>query len=164
MAPTPLTSGSPGAVEELPAPLAVGLDITAPPAVNLGAGFPGGLLTGALGAVEVADFRGNQSTTWVATVTSTAFVTGAGGVNRTVANSLVSYWSGPIVKATGGGTLVPGQLTAAQAVPLDVSRVAFRKTAGNGNNTVSWNPTLRINLPAGLVNGTYTATVLHSVA
>ncbi|MGC4866753.1 hypothetical protein ACLQ3B_15120 [Micromonospora sp. DT53] len=151
-------------MEELPAPLAAGLDITAPPAVNLGAGFPGGLLTGALGTVEVADFRGNQSTTWVATVTSTAFVTGAGGVNRTVANSLVSYWSGPVVKATGGGTLVPGQLTAAQAVPLNVSRVAFTKTAGNGNNTVSWRPTLRISLPAGLVNGTYTATVLHSVA
>ncbi|WP_176730768.1 hypothetical protein [Micromonospora mirobrigensis] len=113
----------------------------------------------------MTDFRGPLNpNTWVATVTSTSFVTGAGGLNRTVPNSLVSYWSGPVVKSTGGGTLVPGQLTAAQAVALNVSRTAFRKTGGNGNNTVSWRPTLRINLPTGLVAGTYTGTVTHSVA
>jgi hypothetical protein len=164
-APAPVTSGSPAAVEALPdAPLTAGLDITVSPAVNLGAGFTGGLLTGSLGTVEVRDFRGNLTTTWVAGVTSTSFVTGAGGVNRTVPNSMVSYWSGPLVKATGGGTLVPGQATAAQAVPLNVSRVAFRKTGGNGNNTVSWRPTLRINLPTNLVAGTYIGTITHSVA
>ncbi|MER7419331.1 hypothetical protein ABT346_21550 [Micromonospora peucetia] len=143
----------------------VGVDITVPAAVSLGSGLVGGSLTGQLGAIEVRDFRGPVNpNSWVATVSATAFVTGAGGPQRTIASGQVSYWSGPATRSTGGGTLVPGQLTSAQAVVLGVSREAFRKTAGNGNNTVVWAPTIRIAIPAGVIGGSYRGTVTHSVA
>ncbi|MBM0204846.1 hypothetical protein ACIA47_12305 [Micromonospora sp. NPDC051227] len=145
--------------------LTVGVDITVPAAVNLGAGFVGGVLTGQLGTVEVRDQRGQVNPNlWVATVSATVFITGGGGTNRTISNGQVSYWSGPVVNSSGGGTLVPGQPTAAQAVTLNVAREAFRKTAGNGNNRVSWIPTIRIAVPSTVVAGTYTGTITHSVA
>ncbi|MEU7929940.1 hypothetical protein [Micromonospora echinofusca] len=143
----------------------VGVDITVPASVNLGSGFTGGTITRQLGTVEVRDSRGQVNpNTWVATVSATVFVTGAGGAQRTIGNDRVSYWSGPVARSTGGGTLVPGQPTSAQAVTLDVVREAFRKTGGNGNNTVAWVPTVRIAIPAGIVGGTYRGTITHSVA
>ncbi|MEU4771495.1 hypothetical protein [Micromonospora sp. NPDC023644] len=143
----------------------VGVDITVPTSANLGAGFVGGALTAQLGTVEVRDSRGQVNpNTWVATVSATAFVAGAGGPQRTIANSRVSYWSGSAVRSTGGGTLVPGQPTSAQAATLGVTREAFRKTAGNGNNTVAWVPTIRVAIPSDIVAGTYRGTIVHSVA
>jgi hypothetical protein len=50
------------------------------------------------------------------------------------------------------------------AQTLNVSRTAFTLTAGTGNNTATWNPTLVVALPAAAVVGTYTGTVTHSVA
>lgn len=142
-----------------------GVDITVPAAVNLGAGLAGGTLTGQLGPVQVTDFRGPVNPNlWVSTVSASVFVAGAGGPQRTIASDRVSYWSGPVVRSSGGGVLVPGQPTAAQAVTLAVAREAFRKTAGNGNNTVQWAPTIRVAIPAGVVAGTYRGTVTHSVA
>ncbi|MCL7459389.1 hypothetical protein ACIBVK_04390 [Micromonospora echinofusca] len=143
----------------------VGVDITVPASVNLGSGFTGGTVIRQLGTVEVRDSRGQVNpNAWVATVSATVFVTGAGGAQRTIANERVSYWSGPVARSTGGGTLVPGQPTSAQAVTLDVAREAFRKTTGNGNNTVAWVPTVRIAIPTGIVGGTYRGTITHSVA
>ncbi|WP_434741943.1 hypothetical protein [Micromonospora sp. SH-82] len=143
----------------------VGVDITVPAAVNLGTGFVGGVLTGQLGTVSVRDQRGPVNpNTWIATVSATAFVTGVGGAGRTIAAGQVSYWSGPAVRSAGGGILLPGQLTSLQAVSLGATREAFRKTAGSGNNTVEWVPTVRISIPAGVVAGTYRGTITHSVA
>lgn len=143
----------------------VGVDITVPAAVSLGSGIPGSNLTGQVGVVEVRDVRGPVNpNVWVATVSATVFVTGAGGAQRTIPPGRISYWSGPAVRSTGGGTLVPGQPTQAQAVTLDLPREAFRKTAGNGNNEVRWVPTIRVAIPAGIVAGTYRGTITHSVA
>ncbi|MEH0969740.1 hypothetical protein V6U77_01175 [Micromonospora sp. CPCC 205546] len=143
----------------------VGVDITVPASVSLGSGFTGGTITRQLGTVEVRDSRGQVNPNlWVATVSSSVFVTGAGGAQRTITNDRVSYWSGPATRSTGGGTLVPGQPTPAQAVTLNVVREAFRKTAGNGNNRVAWAPTVRIAIPTGIVAGTYQGTIVHSVA
>ncbi|MFE0593570.1 hypothetical protein [Micromonospora echinospora] len=154
-----------GAPAIVPIPQAVNLDITARESVNIGATTPGGTITGSLGTVVVDDHRGSLNpNTWTATVSATVFVTGAGGSGRTIAASQVAYWSGPATRSTGGGTLVPGQPTAAQAVTLGATRVAFQKTAGNGNNTVYWSPTLRVTVPAGVVAGAYYGTVTHSVA
>ncbi|MFI6823559.1 hypothetical protein ACIBJE_21845 [Micromonospora sp. NPDC050187] len=148
-----------------PVPQVVGLDITVPESVHIGATTAGGTISGSLGTVVVEDHRGSLNpNTWTATVSATVFVAGAGGSGRAIAASQVAYWSGPLVRSTGGGTLVPGQPTAAQAVTLGATRVAFQKTAGNGNNTATWNPTIRINVPATAVAGTYSATVTHSVA
>ncbi|MBQ1072382.1 hypothetical protein KBX06_04255 [Micromonospora sp. C31] len=143
---------------------AANLDITAPPAVNLGATFADGVIEGNIGPVQVVDQRAALTATWVATVTTTAFTTGAGAPEETIVPSLVEYWSGPATATTGTGTFVPGQLTAAERVTLNLPRTAFSKTSGSGNNSATWSPTLRVNVPATAVTGTYTATVTHSVA
>ncbi|MGQ5259295.1 hypothetical protein ACTWLT_00910 [Micromonospora sp. ZYX-F-536] len=161
--PAPADAAPPSRAVELAR--TVGVDITVPASVNLGAGIAGGTLTRQLGTVEVSDFRGPVNpNTWVATVSATIFITGAGGAQRTIDKSRISYWSGPATRSTGGGTLVPGQVTSAQAVTLDVIRESFRKTGGNGNNTVAWVPTVRVAIPTGIVAGTYRGTITHSVA
>ncbi|WP_091610895.1 hypothetical protein [Micromonospora mirobrigensis] len=140
------------------------LDITAPPAVNLGSAFAGQTLTGQIGPVTVNDQRAALSATWTATVTSTAFTTGGAGPAETIIPGLVDYWSGPATATTGTGTFVPGQLTSAQAVPLNLPRTAFSKTSGSGNNTATWNPTIDIQIPDAAVAGTYEGVITHSVA
>jgi hypothetical protein len=139
------------------------LSITVPAAAILGAGVTGATLSGQLGAVTVADTRDANPKSWIVTVTATGFHTGAGTPAQTISNGQAAYWSGPAIQSTGGGILVPGQLTSAQAQALNVARTAFAKLSGNGNNTVSWHPTLRITVPNTAVAGIYTGTVTHSV-
>ncbi|OPG09136.1 hypothetical protein [Microbispora sp. GKU 823] len=145
-----------------------GLTITVPDGpVNIGSGAPGGQISGALGPVTVSDQRAALTATWVATVSAAAggFTTGGGTPAETVPNTAVLYWSG-----TGtytGGTAAnfsPGQATAADAQSLNVSRTAFSKTSGSGDNSATWDPTIVVNVPAQAVAGTYTGTVNHSVA
>ncbi|MER7168828.1 hypothetical protein ABT336_22520 [Micromonospora sp. NPDC000207] len=140
------------------------LDISVPPSVNLGAVFAGSTASGQLGNVTVTDSRAALSATWTATVSSTAFTTGGGTGPETILPNLVEYWSGPAVNTTGTGTFVPGQTTSADAVTLSLPRVAFSKTSGAGNNTATWNPSIRITIPAGAVGGSYTGVITHSVA
>ncbi|MER7269848.1 hypothetical protein ABT344_16295 [Micromonospora carbonacea] len=140
------------------------LDIAVPPSVNLGAVFAGSTVNGQLGNVTVTDSRAALSATWTATVSSTAFTTGGGSPSETILPNLVEYWSGPAISTTGTGTFVPGQLTSADAVTLNFPRTAFSKTSGSGNNSATWNPTLRITIPADAVGGTYTGVITHSVA
>ncbi|MDG4768394.1 hypothetical protein O7632_30515 [Solwaraspora sp. WMMD406] len=140
------------------------LTIQVPAAVNLGSAFPGQTLTGQLGNVTVNDQRAALTATWVASVVSTAFTTGSGGPEETIQPNVVDYWSGPAVSTTGTGTFVPGQPTAADAVSLSMPRTAFSKTAGSGNNSATWNPTLEIAIPGDSVAGLYQGTVTHSVA
>lgn len=133
------------------------LSITAPATANLGSVAIGGTISADLGTVTAS----SQGTlTWTASVTSTVFTT----TSSTIANSNVSYWSGPATATTGPGTFTPGQSTAAQAVSLSTSRVAFTRTGSNGNNSASWTPTLVINVPANAFAGTYQGTITHSIA
>ena len=83
---------------------------------------------------------------------------------QTIPLTQVSYWSGPATATSGSGTFTPGQLAAANAVNLTAGRVAFSLTSGSGVNSASWNPTLSVQVPAGAVAGTYTATITESVA
>jgi hypothetical protein len=141
------------------------LSITVPAStVALGSGAPGGTITSQLGAVQVSDLRALLVAAWTASVTSTSFTTGGGTTAETVANSSVSYWSGAATATTGTATFTPGQATAGAAQTLAASRTAFAASAGVGNNSATWNPTLIVTLPAQAVTGTYTGTVTHSVA
>lgn len=140
------------------------LDITVPAAANLGSGSPGTNVTGQMGPVTVTDLRGALTATWTTTVSSTDFTTGGGTTPETIGKAAVSYWSGPATATTGVGTFTPGQLTSAQAQDLSTARTAFTLTAGVGNNTAAWNPTLIAAVPAAAVAGLYTGTVTHSVA
>ncbi|MDG4828105.1 hypothetical protein O7627_02150 [Solwaraspora sp. WMMD1047] len=140
------------------------LTITVPASRNLGNVFPGSSVSGQLGTVIVSDTRAINPNTWTVTVSSTAYTTGGASPAETIANSRISYWSGPQTAGTGGGNRVPGQLTSAQAQTLGVPRVAFSKTSGNQNNTCRWNPTVIVSVPAGAVAGLYTGRITHSVA
>jgi hypothetical protein len=141
------------------------LSITVPSStVALGSGAPGGTITAQLGAVQVTDQRALLVAAWTGSVTATSFTTGGGTTAETVANSSVSYWSGAATATTGTATFTPGQATSANAQTLASSRTAFAASAGVGNNTATWNPTLIVTLPAQAVTGTYSGTVTHSVA
>ncbi|TDC30559.1 hypothetical protein E1211_23995 [Micromonospora sp. 15K316] len=142
------------------------LNITVPAAVNLGSVFAGGNLTGELGTVTVTDQRAALSATWVATVSSSSFTTGNATPEETITPNLVEYWSGGLTSSTGspGSVFVPGQPTEADRVNLGVPRTAFSKTSGTGNNSASWAPDIRIQVPETAVGGSYSGVITHSVA
>ncbi len=121
-------------------------------------------LQGTIGPVTVTDLRGTLLGSWTAQVSSTDFTTGGGTANETIPKADAAYASGPATSTSGIGTFVPGQLTVLLAQPLTTQITAFTATALVGNNTVTWNPTLRVTIPNSAVAGTYTGTVTHSVA
>jgi hypothetical protein len=141
------------------------LTVAAPAATLLGSAAPGNTITAQLGVVTVTDARALLTPTWSATVTSSAFTTGLGTGPETIPTTDVLYWSGPTTATTGSGTtFVPGQPLAANAVAISTGPTAMALTAGTGNNSASWNPTLEVTPPSSAVTGLYTGTVTHSVA
>lgn len=160
---TSSVSAAPTEDESDIAPRSGTLSITVPAGpVSIGSGAPGSSISGLLGTVTIQNTT-PVLTAWTATVSSTNFTTGGGTTAETIANGSVSYWSGPATSTVGSGTFTPGQLTAANAVPLSTSQTAF-SFSGTGNNNVTWDPTLVVAVPAAAVGGTYTGTVTHSVA
>jgi hypothetical protein len=142
------------------------LAITVPATAALGSGAPGTTIAAQIGAVQVTDARAQLTTSWTASVVATNFTTGGATTAETIPSADVSYWSGPATASTGNGTLTPGELTAADALPLSatVPITAFSLTAGTGNNSVTWNPTLSVAVPLTNAAGAYSGTVTHSVA
>jgi hypothetical protein len=143
------------------------LAITVPASVALGSAAPGGTITAQTGTVQVTDNRALLAAAWTATVSTTSFTTGGATTPETVPAADVSYWSGPSTASTlpsATGTFTPGQANAAAAVALGTSQTAFTLASGVGDNSLSWNPTLIVTLPAAAVAGTYTGTITHSVA
>lgn len=136
------------------------LAISVPSSVSLGS-VPTGTttLSRQLGTVTVTA-SGVVAPSFVATVSSTGFANGTG---QSIANSAISYWSGPATAALLQNA-TPGQLTAADKQNLSVSRTAFRSTGLALSITTAWNPTLVVAIPASAVAGTYSATITHSVA
>lgn len=143
------------------------LAITLPASVNLGSAAPGGAINAQMGTIQVIDNRALLAAAWTASVTTTSFTTGGATTPETVPVADVSYWSGPSTASylpSTTGTFTPGQANAAAAVVLSTSRTAFTLASGVGDNSLSWNPTLQIAVPAAAVAGTYTGTVTHSAA
>ncbi len=140
------------------------LGISVPAAVNLGS-VPSGTrsLSARLGVI-IVNANGLVAPSFTATVSSTAFITGAGGAAQTIGNTLISYWSGPTTASAGLQTATPGQVDAAHAEILSVSRTAFSSSGLVLTISTSWNPTIVIGIPAAAVAGTYSATITHSVA
>jgi FG-GAP-like repeat len=144
-----------------------GLAIMIPTAgVGLGSATPGGQVSRSLGAFTVANNRAAGPFTWTATVTASHFTTGGGSPAETITNANVSYWSGPALSNAqmGTGTFTPGQTTAGAAVTLNIPRTAFSHPLGANVSSRAWNPTVRVNIPAFAVAGTYTGTITHSVS
>lgn len=139
------------------------VSISAPASKNLGSAPTGtASISAQLGTVTAGDT--GIAGSFVASVSATVFTTGAGTANETIGKASILYWSGPATASSGvigGGS--PGQLTALQAQDLTVSRTAF-SAVGALSISVSWNPTIIVNIPASAVAGTYTGTITHSVA
>ncbi|WP_307875181.1 hypothetical protein [Frankia nepalensis] len=143
------------------------LTISAPATATLGSvqtGTPS--LGGSLGNIVVTDARGTNNGSWMATVYGTNFVTGGGTPAETITLSNIRYAS-LTGTATGSGTFTAGQANAgfaallgSQASPL----TAYTATNLFGNNSVTWNPTLIVNIPTNAVAGTYQGTLVHNVA
>ena len=116
--------------------------------------------SGQLGTVAVTDSRGALVNAWTTSVSSTAFITGAGAdASTTVAKTNIAYASGPATSTSGLGTFVPGTLAT-----MSDTGTGAAWTGAAGNNSADWNPTLAFTLLSSQVAGTYTGTVTHSVA
>ena len=141
------------------------LAITAPASSSLGSAATGAATTSAqLGAVQVSDGRGALLGAWTGSVSSSDFLTGGNTANETIAKANVDYWSGPTTASSGVGVFTPGQLTALLKATLSTSRTAFAAASVVGNNSVTWNPTVIVNIPAAAVAGAYSGTITHSIA
>ncbi|MGW1030281.1 hypothetical protein ACWD4J_42685 [Streptomyces sp. NPDC002577] len=109
--------------------------------------------------MTVNDQRSELATRWIATVSlSSAFTTGGGTTAETIAGANVTYTPGTAINP------VNGPFVAGAAGTLASSRTAFSRTAGDGANSVSWNPQVAVAIPAGNVSGAYSGTITHSVA
>lgn len=115
-------------------------------------------VSGSLGVTTVTDARGALAATWTASVDGTDFTTGGGTGPERVLDDDVDYASGLATATTGVVVATPG-LTQ----DMSAQRTAMAGV-GVGNNSVSWNPTLTVTVPAGNVAGTYTGTITHSIA
>ena len=120
-------------------------------------------VTNTLGSTTVSDARGALLGTWTATVASTDFTTGAASADETIGKALVDYYSGASTASSGTAVVVPGQATGLLAEDMSVSRTAFSATGVVGNNSVTWVPTVVVNIPSDSVVGTYSGTITHSV-
>jgi hypothetical protein len=134
------------------------LTMTAPVSANLGSGAPGSDISGEIGTTTVTDDRALLSASWTATASAADFTTSGGTPAETIPATDVDYAPGTIT-TTGGITATPTDIT------LDGEpQTVVTGTAGVGNNTASWNPTLTVHVPAQAVTGTYTGTLTQSVS
>jgi hypothetical protein len=134
------------------------LTMTAPTTTDLGAGAPASTISGPLGTTTVTDDRALLTAAWSATASSTSFTTGGGTPAETIPASVASYAPGTL---TTTGTITPTGTTislSGAAVPVVTG------TAGVGDNTASWDPTLSIAVPPAAVGGVYTGTLTQSVS
>jgi hypothetical protein len=110
-------------------------------------------VAGSLGVVTVTDQRGG-TTTWTASVISTAFTPPAGPADPA---SNVSYGAGVVT--------VSSTVVATVVAATDLTGVSTVVTgASTGISTASWNPTISVIVPANYAPGVYSATITHSVA
>ncbi len=106
----------------------------------------------------MTDDRALLTAAWTATASSTAFTTGGGTPDETIPATDATYGPGTIT-TTGTITATPTEIT------LDGEpQTVVAGTAGVGNNTASWDPTLAVAVPAAAVGGVYTGTLTQSVA
>jgi hypothetical protein len=130
------------------------LSMTVPATATLGSGAPGTTITAAIGSCTVSDLRALAAASWTVTAAETNFANGANTVPATAA----TYTPGTVT-TTGTITATPSTVTLSNSAQTVVAG-----TAGVGNNTASWNPTIGVAVPASAVGGTYTGTLTQSVA
>jgi len=106
----------------------------------------------------VTDARALLAASWTATASSTNFTTAGGTPAETIPATDANYDPGPIT-TTGTITATGTDITLSNA-----AQVVVAGTAGSGDNTASWNPTIAVNVPLAAVGGLYTAILTESVS
>jgi hypothetical protein len=137
------------------------LSMTVPGSANLSSAAPGGIASGSLGAVTVTDNRALLSAAWIVTAAETDFLTGTHTPAETIPAADASYDPGTI---TTHGTITAA---AASAPPIALANGAVPVvdgTAGVGDNSATWDPTIAVAIPANAVGGNYTGTLTQSVS
>lgn len=137
------------------------LGISAPSAKDIGTGTAAGTLTAQLGSVTAIDNRGQAGAGWTAQASSTVFSNTTTPAAAPI--TTVTYASGPSTSTSGTAVFLPGQTTTPSALS-STAVTAFSASATGGNNSVTWNPTIVVNLPAQAITGSYTGTITHSVS
>lgn len=148
---------------------APGLAITVPTSASFGARpLAGGSFSASLGTVKVTTTASPLSdASWVAKVTTTGFTTGSGGTGQVIAPGSVKYLSGgaTAISGLGVGVCAPGQIApvalSTQVTAFSCSGLALLTFS---TQSLSWNPTITVEVGSGTVAGTYTGTITHSVA
>lgn len=137
-----------------------GLTMTAPKSADLGSGDPGGTITGDLGGnVVVTDLRATLGGTWVATASSTDWITGDATPDETVPAGDATYDPGKI-GVTGTSTAASG----GSVITLAGKPQTVVTATVTGNNTATWDPTITVAVPDTAVGGAYSATLTQSVS
>lgn len=141
-----------------------GPSISQPANASLGSAATGtSSLSAQLGTVTLSN-PGLLLSSATATVVCSNFTTGGGTSNETIPAADIFYWSGPATASSGISSATPGQLTAANAQTCASSITAFTVSNLVLGGSVSWNPTIVVQIPAAAVAGAYTGTITHSAA
>jgi hypothetical protein len=135
------------------------LSVTAPTSADLGtADLANSSLAGSLGTVSVDDQRGESLASWTVAVSADAFTTGAGTASETVPATALAYDPGVV---SGSLTTLP---VGTAVSDLSMAKTVVTLTDGVGSNTASWAPTVTVTIPDGIVAGSYSGTITHSIS
>jgi hypothetical protein len=134
------------------------LSMTAPATADLGTNGPGTTIAGGLGTVTVTDDRALLAAAWTTTASSSNWTTGGGTPDETILAGDVGYGPGAI---TTTGTIT---VTGTPITLSDGAAPVVTGTAGVGDSTAAWDPTVSVAVPAGAVVGVYTGTLTQSVS
>ncbi|MGW7449366.1 hypothetical protein [Kitasatospora sp. NPDC054795] len=130
------------------------LSMSVPASASLGSGAPGTTISAPIGPCTVVDDRALLSASWTVTAAETDFANGSSTIPATDAT-----YSPGTVTTTGVITVTTTNVTLSNSAQTVVTG-----TAGVGDSTASWNPTVAVNVPASAVGGAYTGTLTQSVA
>ncbi|MGW1530867.1 hypothetical protein [Streptomyces aureus] len=131
------------------------LTMSAPVSAALGSGAPGTTISAPIGPVTVTDNRALLSASWSVTAAETDFTSGG---PTTIPATDATYTVGTV---TTTGTITA---TGTDVTLSNSAQVVVTGSAGVGDNTATWNPTIAVSVPAAAVGGAYTGTLTQSVA
>lgn len=135
------------------------LSVTAPTSAGLGsADLASTSLAGSLGTVSVDDQRGEALADWSVAVSGGTFTTGGATTSETVPATALAYDPGVV---SGSLTTLP---VGTAVSDLSVTKTVVTLTDGVGSNTANWSPTVTVTIPDGIVAGSYSGTITHSIS
>jgi len=130
------------------------LSMSVPVSADLGSGAPGTVISAAIGPNTVTDNRALASASWTVTAAETDFANGAFTIPATA-----STYTPGVITTTGTITVNPTDITLSNSPQTVVTG-----SAGVGDNTASWSPTVAVTIPPAAVGGLYTGTLTQSVS